>query len=213
MTPRNIYVVDDHPLIRKALCDAINAEADLHVCGEAASCRETLDDLDAQATDMLVLDLNLTDGNGWGLLQQLRTEGKLPPTLILSVCDEEIYAQRLLQDGASGYLMKNEPIANVLTAIRKILAGNLAFSDAMISRMLQPGTAPSDLSLEHLSDRELQVYTMLGQEMSSKGIAENLGISAKSVSTYKNRLMEKLGLRTTHDLMDHARRKQLGDPS
>ncbi|WP_158269733.1 response regulator transcription factor [Desulfonatronum sp. SC1] len=203
--------MDDHPLIRKGLCHAINAEADLRVCGESASCRETLHDLQTQTPDVLVLDLSLSDGNGWRLMQQLRAQGNLPPTLILSVCDEEIYAKRLLQDGARGYLMKDEPIPAVLAAIRKILAGHLAFSDHMVARMLQPENAPSVQLMDHLSNRELQVYGLLGQEMGNKAIAARLGISPKTIGTYKSRLRVKLDLRTTHDLLEHARGGYLGD--
>ena len=205
MTRKNIFVVDDHPLIRKGLCDAINAEDDLQVGGEASGCREALDLLRGERPDVLVLDLNLQDGDGWTLLQQLKADGLLPPTLILSVCDEEVYAHRLLQVGARGYLMKDEPIANVLGAIRKILAGYLAFSDTMASRLLQSSAKPTGNSLDDLSDRELQVCELLCQGLSNIQIGERMGVSRKTNGTYKARLMEKLGVRTTHDLIERTR--------
>ncbi len=204
---KKILIVDDHPLIRRGLCSAINAEADLHVCGEAATCEAALQTLRKQLPDVLVLDLNLSDGNGWQLLQQLRNAGILPPTLILSVYDEEVYARRLLQAGARGYLMKDEPITTFLAAIRKILAGHLAFSDNMVAQMLQPTTALSSQPLDDLSDRELQVFEMLCQGHSNKTIAERLYLSPKTIGTYKARLMEKMGARTTHELRERACRR------
>ena len=205
MNPRSVVVVDDHPLIRKGLCEAIRAEADLRVAGEAASYRDALDLLRKEQADILVLDLNLKDGNGWTLLQQLKAEGLLPYTLILSVCDEEVYAQRLLQAGARGYLMKGEPTGIVIEAIRKILAGHVAISDTMTARLLQASAKPPARSLDELSDRELQVYQMLGQGLSNKTIGERIGISPKTIGTYKARLMEKLGVRTTHYLIERTR--------
>ncbi len=207
MTPQNILIVDDHPLVRRGLCSAINAEPDLRVCGEAATYQTALETLQTQTPDVLVLDLNLTDGNGWQLLQQLRNAGILPPTLILSVCDEEVYARRLLEAGARGYLMKDETITTFLAAIRKILAGHLAFSDNMVAQMLQPTAALSSQPLDDLSDRELQVFEMLCQGHGNKVIAARLNLSPKTVGTYKARLMEKLGARTTHELRERACRR------
>ncbi len=207
MNPANIFVVDDHPLIRKGLCDAINAEADLCVCGEAGGYHETLETMRAGTPDVLVLDLNLKDGDGWNLLQQLKSENRLPPTLVLSVCDEEVYAQRLLQSGARGYLMKHEPIATVLEAIRKIITGHPALSVAMTAQLLEPDAKPKQCPVAELSDRELQVYEMLCQGLGNKIIGERLGISHKTIGTYKARLMEKLGVRTTADLIASTRNR------
>ena len=205
--PRHILVVDDHPLTRKGLCDAIAAQPDLRVCAEAESWRAALELALALRPDAIVLDLNLKDGNGWTLIEQLKASSALPPTLVLSVCDEDVYAQRLLQTGARGYLMKDEPIATVLAAIRKILAGHLAVSDATTSRLLQPGStsATEARSMQILSDRELQVCEMLSQGLANKDIAARLGISPKTIGTYKARLMEKLGVRTTPELVERTR--------
>jgi DNA-binding NarL/FixJ family response regulator len=204
-TTHDIFVVDDHPLTRKGLCDAINTEADLRVCAEAEGYHEALRGLRASQPDVLVLDLNLKDGNGWTLMQQLDTEGRLPPTLVLSVCDEEVYARRLLDAGARGYLMKDEPIRIVLDALRRILAGHLVVSASMTSLLLRPSPKPGAHPLSELSDRELQVYEMLCQGLSNKAIGERLSISPKTIGTYKARLMEKMGARTTHELVEQSR--------
>lgn len=206
---KQILVVDDHPLIRKGLCDAINEQPDLQVCGEADSWRKALNMARTLRPDVLVLDLNLKDGNGWALLQELQATNELPPTLVLSVCDEEVYAPRMLKTGARGYLMKDTPIVEVLAAIRKILAGHLAFSDNVTSLLIQQKhdhkDAESANPLDVLSDRELQVYEMLGKGLGNKDIADRLGVSHKTIGTYKARLMEKMGVRTTSDLIVRTR--------
>lgn len=205
--PKQIFVVDDHPLVRKGLCDAIRTQPDLAICGEAIGWRDALEAIQALHPDALVLDLNLKDGNGWTLVEHLQTANALPPTLVLSVCDEDIYARRLLDAGARGYLMKDAPIAEVLSALRKILSGHLAVSDAIASRLLQPGNTPAAeaRSREILSNRELQVCEMLSQSLGNKDIAARLGISPKTIGTYKARLMEKLGVRTTPELVALAK--------
>jgi DNA-binding NarL/FixJ family response regulator len=206
-TRKRILVVDDHPLVRNGLCQAIAATADLEVCGEADGWREVLEIMQATNPDLIVLDLNLKDGSGWTLLEQLQARGELRPVLVLSVCDEQVYAQRLLKAGARGYLMKDTPIEGVLAAIRKILSGQLALSETMTSLVLENAASPGApaSSMDQLSTRELQVYAMLGRGLGNKAIADNLGVSHKTIGTYKARLMEKLGYRTTPELMLHAR--------
>jgi DNA-binding NarL/FixJ family response regulator len=203
---KRILVVDDHPLVRSGLCQAITATADLEVCGEADGWHEALEKTLAAVPDLIVLDLNLKDGSGWTLLEHLQARGELRPVLVLSVCDEQVYAQRLLKAGARGYLMKETPIEGVLAAIRKILSGQLALSETMTSLMLENVATPGAVAtpMEQLSTRELQVYEMLSRGQGNKAIADKLGVSHKTIGTYKARLMEKLGCRTTPELMLHA---------
>ena len=202
-----IFVVDDHPLTRKGLCEAIPAEPHLSMCGEAEGWHEALKKVIELKPDLMVLDLHLKDGNGWTLLEQLAKTAPVPPTLVLSFYDEQIYAQRMLKQGARGYLMKDAPITQVLDAIRKILAGHIAVSDTIASRLIQTaaqGPESEQISSEDvtaLSDRELQVFEMLRQGVSNKHIADRLGISQKTIGTYKARLMEKLGIRTSPELV------------
>jgi len=206
MTKRRILVVDDHPLIRKGLCDAVDAQADLVVCGEAEAWRQALKMVQSLQPDIVLLDLNLSDGNGWDLLRQLKAEGIQTPVLVVSVCDEAVYAPRLLQSGAKGYLMKDAPITKVLESIRKILDGHIAVSDTMASTLIQTATLKNGKSslaseLDQLSNRELQVFELLRQGKSSRDIAELMGVSPKTIGTYKARLMEKCGVRTTPELL------------
>ncbi len=213
-TRRQVLLVDDHPLTRKGLLDALNAEPDLEVCGEADSWREALGLIGERNPDVVVLDLNLKDGTGWDLLKQLEVDPASPPVLVLSVCDEEVYALRLLRSGAKGYLMKDTPIGRVLEAVRKVLGGHVAVSDAIASGLIQAaahgnGLRPQTKELCGLSDRELQVLEFLRQGLGNSAIAERLGRSQKTVGTYKARLMEKMGVRTTPELLA---RVQAGEP-
>lgn len=210
-TKKNILVVDDHPLLRKALCDVINARPDLMVGGEAVSLADTRQILRSTRPALMILDLGLPDGNGWVLVEALHAAGQLPPTLVLSAYDENIYVPRLLKLGVRGYLMKDTPIPVVMNAIDRIFAGHIALSDRQTSILIRKATSgdgnpPSPESeLHSLSDRELQVLEALGRELNNRQIAESLGVSPKTVATYKARLMEKTGIHTTTELHRHAR--------
>jgi DNA-binding NarL/FixJ family response regulator len=204
-----VLLVEDHPVTREGLRAAIACQPDMCVAGESATWRGALALARDLAPDVLVLDLNLPDGNGWTLLEQLRGLGALPPTLVLSVCDEAVYARRILQAGARGYLMKDEPIGCILQAIRDIHAGVRVASRAVTSQLMtealnlqgDPETLDVPSGTELLSDRELQVFSLIGANMSNKEVAAHLGLSQKTVSTYKVRLMDKLGVRTTPELI------------
>jgi DNA-binding NarL/FixJ family response regulator len=203
---KRILLVDDHPLVRKGLAEAISAEDDLDVCGEAEGWRSALEMIQVLKPELVILDLNLKDGNGWSLLANLKLLPESPPVLVLSVCDEEVYAARMLRAGAQGYLMKDTSHENLLKAIRKIFTHHLAVSDTIATSLIHRATM-SDVEktetheLSTLSDREIQVMEFLRSGMSNMQIAEQMGISPKTVGTYKARLMEKLGVRTTPELL------------
>jgi DNA-binding NarL/FixJ family response regulator len=212
--PIRILLVDDHATLRNGLRNAIAEHADLSVVGEAATWREALDRTLELRPGVLVLDLNLPDGNGWTLLEQLATHKMLPPTLILSACDEHTYARRLLRSGARGYLMKDEPLSRVIEAIRQVHQGIFVASPTITNELIQTAITQHDPDLPEtssnsvissLSDRELQIFTLLGQGWRNKEIADRLGLGDKTVSTYKARLMEKLSITTTMDLLTQYR--------
>ncbi|MEI8063726.1 MAG: response regulator transcription factor [Verrucomicrobiota bacterium] len=215
---KSILVVDDHQLVRKSLCDAINHRPDLFVCGEATSQAQARQMILAAPPDLMVLDLSLTDGHSWLLIDRLQAEKQLPLTLVLSVYDESVYVPRLLKAGVRGYLMKDTPITGIMAAIDRIFAGHIALSDRQASLLIQQATdgnrklASPEAELESLSDRELQVLEALGKGLNNQQIADLLGISPKTVSTYKTRLMKKTGIHTSQELMRHAQR-ELGLPS
>ncbi len=210
-TVHRILVADDHQITRTGLCTAIGGCADMTVCGEAEGVRETLDLVRELRPDCLVLDLQLKDGTGWTVLEELRGNAWQPKTLVLSIHDETVYARRLLAIGAQGYLMKDEPLAEILRGIRKILSGLYVLSDRMTSRMVDPLTPGREQPLTEaqamvlLSDRELQVYEMLGQGLGNKEIAARIGVNQKTIGTYKARVMRKLGARTAPELADMIR--------
>ena len=203
--PLHVFLVDDHPFVRLGLRTAIEQHPDFTVVGEADSCAAAIARLPALRPDLLVLDLNLGDGNGWTLIERLRDAKALPPTLVLSVCDESLYAERLLHAGARGYLMKNAPSERIVSALREIHSGQLVVSPAVASRFLrnrlgeepEPEKAPTG---NQLSDQELRVFDLLAEGRRNCEIAEHLGVSEKTISTVKTRLMKKLGVRTTAQL-------------
>ena len=158
----------------------------------------------------MVLDLNLPDGDGWTLLGQLREAKALPSTLVLSVCDEQVYARRLLRAGALGYLMKEESLERILQAIRDVSQGRFAASDSLTSQLIHeaiqrtdepPPSEEGDQTINFLSDRELQIFVLLGRGSRNKEIAIQLSLSDKTVATYKVRIMLKLGVKTTPELI------------
>jgi DNA-binding NarL/FixJ family response regulator len=211
---KRVLLVDDHPLTRKGMGEAIIAEEDLEVCGEAEGWREALELIKTQNPDIVILDLNLKDGNGWNLLDNLKPLSGRPPVLVLSVCDENVYAERLLRAGAQGYLMKDTSLDNLVKAIRKILTHQVAVSDAIATSLINRATLnqpeiEEKTELNTLSDREIQVMELLCSGINNLQIAERMGISPKTVGTYKARLMEKLGVRTTPELLIRLKKKWL----
>ena len=209
--PLKLFLVDDHPFVRLGLRTALEREPDFVVVGEAATFADALARIPALRPDLLLLDLNLPDGNGWTLLARLREAGALPHTLVLSVCDEELYALRLLRAGARGYLMKNEPTEHIAAALREIHSGQLVASPAILSQLLRdtigaPPLAEVPPALgDRLSDQELRVFDLLAEGRRNREIAAHLQLSEKTVSTVKARIMKKLGVHSTAQLLLLAR--------
>lgn len=209
-----IFLVDDHAEIRTSLKDAINCQPGMRVTDEAASCAEAIAKIQAMPYDVLVLDLHLKDGNGWVVLERLAAAKRLPPTLVLSVCEESVFARRLLAAGARGYLMKDAPLPRIVQAIRDVHRGLLVASEQVSSRLMAEAVGHLDgrtedesetQSFGQLSARELQICAMLGGGLRNKEIANSLGVSAKTVATYKLRIMEKLGVTSTPELVERYR--------
>ena len=208
LPPIGVLIVEDHPATRQGLRTAIECQPDLCMAGEADSWPAALALVQQLSPDVVVLDLNLSGGNGWSLLEQWRRLAILPPTLVLSVCDEALFARRILEAGARGYLLKEEPLSVVLAAIREIHAGRLVASPTLRSQLMlealhptPPPEAPrAPDAADPLSDRELQVFPLLARNLSNREIALQLRVSEKSVHTYKTRLMQKLQVQTTPEL-------------
>src|ERR1700724_1420923 len=205
VTKRRILVVDDHPIVRQGLALLINREPDLVVCGEAEEAMGAMHVLASARPDVLIVDISL---NGPDLLKNVRISHSSLPVLILSMHDESIYAERALRAGANGYIMKQEATDKVLVAVRRILNGEIYVSDRIASKMLKhyitgSGALPNS-SIADLSDRELEVFRLIGEGHGTRQIAEELHISVKTVESYQAHIKEKLSLRSARELMQHA---------
>src|SRR5271170_3962760 len=212
---KRILVVDDHPIVRQGLALMVNREADLVVCGEAEDANSAMLVLASARPDVLIVDISLNGPDGLDLLKNIRTTHPTLPVLILSMHDESIYAERALRAGANGYIMKHEATERVLVAIRRILGGEIYVSDRMANRMLHQrfgGSSGGSLSkVDELTDRELEVFRLIGEGHTTRQIAEVLHLSVKTVETYQAHIKEKLSLRSGRELVQHAIQSKISD--
>jgi DNA-binding NarL/FixJ family response regulator len=203
-----VFLVDDHPIVRQGLALLIDREADLEVCGEADGGFGVLQSIADLRPDIVVLDISLNGPDGLDILKTIRVREPGLPVLVLSMHDELTYAERALRAGANGYIMKQEATERVLVAIRRILRGEMYLSDRLTNRMLQQfvrGTVPNAESpLSNLSDRELEVFRLIGEGHATRRIADELHISIKTVESYQAHIKEKLALRSARELVQHA---------
>jgi DNA-binding NarL/FixJ family response regulator len=205
---KKVFVVDDHPIVRQGLSLLINQEADLAVCGEAEEMHSALQAIAAANPDILIVDISLNGPDGLELLKNARIASPRLPVLILSMHDESIYAERALRAGANGYIMKQEATEKVLVALRRILSGEIYVSDRVANSMLQHyvhGSHPAERSsVSELTDRELEVFRLIGEGHGTRQIAEALHLSVKTVESYQAHIKEKLSLRSGRELVQHA---------
>jgi DNA-binding NarL/FixJ family response regulator len=203
-----VLVVDDHPIVRQGLSQLINQEPDLMVCGQAEDARTALDAIDPSQPDILIVDVSLDGPDGIELLKTIRAKDARLPVLILSMHDESLYAERALRAGANGYIMKQEATERVLVAIRQILSGEVYVSERMAKKMVQQFIGGSGVSkrsiIDELTDRELEVFRLIGQGHGTRQIAEELHLSVKTVESYYAHIKEKLSLKNARELMQHA---------
>jgi DNA-binding NarL/FixJ family response regulator len=205
---QRVFVVDDHPIVRQGLALLINQEPDLTVCGEAEEAESILASIAQLEPDIIVLDISLPGSDGIEALKAIRSNHADLPVLILSMHEESIYAERALRAGANGYIMKQEATDTVLVALRRILAGEVYISDRATSKMLQrivarPATRQRT-SVASLSDRELEVFRLIGSGLGTREIAEKLQLSAKTVESYQAHIKKKLSLPTARALVQRA---------
>ncbi len=207
-TKYKVLLVDDHPIVRQGLALLIEREADLSVCGEAEGAHTAFAAIEALKPDIVVLDISLSGPDGLDVLKEIRVKTAALPVLILSMHDETIYAERAMRAGANGYIMKQEATEKVLVAIRRILQGDVYLSDRLTNTMLQQfvrGTAPSKSSpLVSLTDRELEVFRLIGEGHGTRRIADELHLSVKTIESYQAHIKEKLALRNARELVQHA---------
>ncbi len=202
-----ILLVDDHPLVREWLANLINEETDFEVCGQAANAREALDLIGKLSPRMAVVDISLEGSSGLELIKDIKAQHPKVNTIVLSMHDESLYAERAMRAGASGYIMKREATGKVLDALRAVLAGGLFFSNAVNAQLAQKlvqGAGDQPAVVESLSDRELEVFQLLGRGLNTRQISEQMNVSFKTVQAYCARIKEKLNLANINELIFHA---------
>jgi DNA-binding NarL/FixJ family response regulator len=205
---KRVFVVDDHPLVREWLNNLINQQKDLVVCGESETAPEALEAIASSKPDVAIVDLSLKDSSGIELIKALKESQPGVAVLVLSMHDEAHYAERVLRAGAKGYVMKRETTRKVIEGIRKVLEGRLYVSDkiaeGMTGRIVESKRAETRSPVEQLSDRELEVFEMLGQGQGTRQISESLRVSVKTVQAYCARIKEKLDLNSATELLREA---------
>ena len=203
-----VFLVDDHPIVRQGLAELINHEDDLEVCGQAEDAREALKEIKKQQPDMVIVDLSLKETSGVELIKDIKSQYTGLPVLALSMHDESIYAERALRAGARGYIMKQEATDEVISAIRKVLSGQIYASERMTAKMVRRlvgGTPEVGTSaIERLSDRELEVFLLIGQGYGTRQIAEKLFLSVKTIETYRAHIKDKLNLSGSAELLQYS---------
>ena len=203
---KKIFIVDDHSVVRQGLSLIINQEEDLEVCGGAPDEQEALTAMDALQPDVAIVDLSLKGSSGLDLIKAVRDRGWNFPVLVLSMHDEALYAERALRAGANGYIMKEQADEAVLDGIRSVLKGDIYVSRQVQARMLQQyiGGQKELSGVETLSDRELQIFEMIGQGLSTQQMADRLELSVKTIEAHRVRIKKKLKTDTASQLMQQA---------
>ena len=204
-----IYIVEDHPVVRRGLASLIGPEEDLTIVGETGSALQARRDLSERDIDLVILDLSLEEGSGLSLIEDLHATQPGLPVLVVSMHDETLYARRALEAGARGYLMKDRADSKVVEAIRTVLDGSVYISSEVTSAIVSGqvgGTEPSsdDSVLGVLSDRELEVFTLMGEGKERREIAEALALSPKTVDSHRTSLKDKLSFDTNASLRQYA---------
>lgn len=203
-----IFVVDDHPVMRRGYAYLVKSEMDMTICGEAASAQEALDQIPEAAPDLALVDLTLKGMSGLELIKRLQTHYPDVLVLVVSMHDETLYADRALRAGARGYIMKDEVESTVVHAIRRILSGGVYVSDALSTKILlqYTGATPGEgrSPMERLSDRELEVFDHMGRGHGTREIAERLSLSPKTIDSYRARIKEKMAIDSNTELTRRA---------
>ncbi|HOJ13422.1 MAG TPA: response regulator transcription factor [Deltaproteobacteria bacterium] len=203
-----ILVVDDHPIFRHGLAQLISQEDDLEVCGEAEDYHDALKAASELLPDLIVVDITLKETSGIELIKEIHRRFKEMPMLVISMHDETLYAERTLRAGARGYIMKQEASENVISAIRKVLSGGIYTShritDDIMRRFLEGTSEPLESPLNRLTDRELEIFRLIGEGLSISEIGRRLHLSVKTVGTHRERIKEKLNLKSATELLRYA---------
>jgi DNA-binding NarL/FixJ family response regulator len=205
-----VFIVDDHPLVREGLTNLINGQDDLIICGEAKNSAQALDGIMKADPDVALIDISLENESGLELVKQLGSQFPQVALIVLSMHDETLFAERVLRAGARGYVMKHETSKSVLASIRRVLGGGVYVSEMIVNRIARRvGSVREPVAsspVERLSDRELEIFRLLGQGRTTSQIAADLNLSLKTVQAYCARAKEKFGVRSLTELLRAALR-------
>ncbi len=209
VTRSRVFLVDDHAMFREGMRQLIEREPDLTVCGDVADADEALREIRERKPDLVIADISLSGTTGIDLIKNIKAEFEDLPVLVVSMHEESLYAERALRAGAMGYVMKQEPAKTVKVAIRKVLGGDIHLSEKMSATMLAKFMLGSRTNqpvspIETLSDRELEVFRMLGEGKPTRQIAEELNLTITTINSFRNRIKEKLNLKNSTELILHA---------
>jgi len=203
---KKVFIIDDHPVVRQGLAAFINGEDDFVVCGDAEDAESAIRRISSLEPDIIIADLSLKGTGGIELTAAIKARFNIP-VLVLSMHDENFYAERAIRAGARGYIMKKESMEIVIRALRDILAGRIYVSNDLKERLLGRLLASSDVMqspLDCLTNREMEVFQLIGGGLSNRHIAQKLSLSVKTVETYRSRIIEKLKLKDSGELVQYA---------
>src|SRR6266566_5258501 len=207
-TRARILLVDDHAVVRYGIAQLINRQTDLVVCGEEEDASRAMNAIAKLKPDLVIADISLKDSSGLELMRNIKAQYPRLPVLVVSVHDEGIYAEIAFRAGALGYLMKEEALEKILTAIRRVLSGAIYVSDTLAAKMLQQQVrgqpVMSESPVKGLSDREMEVFQLIGQWKKTREIAEELHLSIKTIEYYREQIKRKLNLKSASELTHYA---------
>ncbi len=205
---KRIFIVDDHAMFRDGLRRLIDLEPDLTVCGDAPGASEGLKGISETGPDLVIVDISLDSTSGIDLIKAIKHDYDDMPVLVVSMHSESLYGDRALRAGAMGYVMKSEPATKVVSAIRTVLSGNVHISESMatlvVSKFVKGESDQVPSPLEALSDREMEVFRMLGQGKGTREIAQEMNVALPTISSFKNRIKEKLKFKNSTEMILYA---------
>ena len=203
-----VLLVDDHAVVRYGIAQLINRQSDMVVCGEEEDAARAMSAIEKLKPDLVIADISLKDSSGLELMRNIKAQYSGLPVLVVSAHDESIYAEIAFRAGALGYLMKQEALERIIAAIRRVLSGNIYVSDALAAKMLQQQirgkTDIQESPVKGLSDRELEVFQLIGQWKKTSEIAQELHLSVKTIEYYREQIKRKLNLKNSAELTQHA---------
>jgi DNA-binding NarL/FixJ family response regulator len=207
-TKKRVLIVDDHPMMREGLAQLLDHESDLCACGQADNAGQALSAIPSAKPDLVLVDISLPDKSGLELIKDIHTLYPALPLLVVSMHDETLYAERVLRAGGRGYIMKQEGGMKLMQAVRQVLSGQIYVSEKMSAKILEifsgHRAAPAHSPVENLSDREFEIFQLIGRGQGTREIAEHLHLSVKTVEVHRANMKKKMQLKTGADLVRFA---------